>query len=267
MPGTPFSLVSRLLKGGLRNSLTILKWGPFGPATQENKNKNRLVPAKGVRAFPQPLRRRLCQGLPSLPSVQHSCPVLGKPPLSALGSRGSAGRHHSPPRPPRTPNGSLAARTELIEAEAPGRRLGPNNPNYLPLSPRGSSRGRPRSPESLATAGPQTHPKMTAFQTIMLFSDGAPLTPAGGSSCNLQKHRGSPQPRDPRPAPLTTTPGAVPFRDPPCAPGKQPPQAPFPNRRRLPLEVPHEAAPGRGRHGFSGVRGRAYTRVRGPCGS
>lgn len=31
-----------------------------------------------------------------------------------------------------------------------------------------------------------THPKMTAFQTIMLLSVGAPLTPAGGSSCNLQ---------------------------------------------------------------------------------
>lgn len=30
------------------------------------------------------------------------------------------------------------------------------------------------------------YPKMTAFQTIMLFSDGAPLTPAGGSSCSLK---------------------------------------------------------------------------------
>lgn len=26
---------------------------------------------------------------------------------------------------------------------------------------------------------------MTAFQTMILFSDGAPLTPAGGSSCSL----------------------------------------------------------------------------------
>lgn len=26
---------------------------------------------------------------------------------------------------------------------------------------------------------------MTAFHTIILFSDGAPLTPAGGSSCSL----------------------------------------------------------------------------------
>lgn len=31
-----------------------------------------------------------------------------------------------------------------------------------------------------------TNPKMTAFQTIMLFSDGAPLTPAGGSSWRLK---------------------------------------------------------------------------------
>lgn len=30
------------------------------------------------------------------------------------------------------------------------------------------------------------YPKMTAFQTMMLFSDGAPLTPAGGSSCSLK---------------------------------------------------------------------------------
>jgi len=27
---------------------------------------------------------------------------------------------------------------------------------------------------------------MTAFQIIMLLSVGAPLTPAGGSSCNLE---------------------------------------------------------------------------------
>lgn len=26
---------------------------------------------------------------------------------------------------------------------------------------------------------------MTAFHTMILFSDGAPLTPAGGSSCSL----------------------------------------------------------------------------------
>jgi len=31
-----------------------------------------------------------------------------------------------------------------------------------------------------------TNPKMTAFQTMMLFSDGAPLTPAGGSSWRLK---------------------------------------------------------------------------------
>lgn len=30
-----------------------------------------------------------------------------------------------------------------------------------------------------------TYPKMTAFHTMILFSDGAPLTPAGGSSCSL----------------------------------------------------------------------------------
>lgn len=27
-----------------------------------------------------------------------------------------------------------------------------------------------------------THPKITAFQSMILFSDGAPLTPVGGSS-------------------------------------------------------------------------------------
>ena len=30
---------------------------------------------------------------------------------------------------------------------------------------------------------------MTAFHNIMLFSPGAPLTPAGGSSCSLLKSR------------------------------------------------------------------------------
>ena len=30
-----------------------------------------------------------------------------------------------------------------------------------------------------------TYPNMTAFHNIMLLSVGAPLTPAGGSSCNL----------------------------------------------------------------------------------
>lgn len=29
------------------------------------------------------------------------------------------------------------------------------------------------------------YPNMTAFHTMILFSDGAPLTPAGGSSCSL----------------------------------------------------------------------------------
>lgn len=32
-----------------------------------------------------------------------------------------------------------------------------------------------------------SYPNMTAFHTMMLFSDGAPLTPAGGSSCSLHK--------------------------------------------------------------------------------
>lgn len=35
--------------------------------------------------------------------------------------------------------------------------------------------------------GVPSGPKMTAFHTMMLFSDGAPLTPAGGSSCSLLK--------------------------------------------------------------------------------
>ena len=30
-----------------------------------------------------------------------------------------------------------------------------------------------------------THPNMTAFHSIILLSVGAPLTPAGGSCCNL----------------------------------------------------------------------------------
>lgn len=30
-----------------------------------------------------------------------------------------------------------------------------------------------------------SYPNMTAFHTMILFSDGAPLTPTGGSSCSL----------------------------------------------------------------------------------
>lgn len=31
-----------------------------------------------------------------------------------------------------------------------------------------------------------SYPNITAFHCIILFSDGAPLTPTGGSSCNLR---------------------------------------------------------------------------------
>ncbi|BAT00211.1 Os07g0166850 [Oryza sativa Japonica Group] len=34
-----------------------------------------------------------------------------------------------------------------------------------------------------------THPKMTAFQSMMLLSCGAPLIPAGGSCCSRLKSR------------------------------------------------------------------------------
>ena len=34
-----------------------------------------------------------------------------------------------------------------------------------------------------------THPNITAFHSMMLFSVGAPLTPAGGSCCNLATER------------------------------------------------------------------------------
>ncbi len=33
-----------------------------------------------------------------------------------------------------------------------------------------------------------SHPNITAFHIMMLFSDGAPLTPAGGSSWSLGDH-------------------------------------------------------------------------------
>lgn len=33
------------------------------------------------------------------------------------------------------------------------------------------------------------YPNMTAFQIIMLLSVGAPETPVGGSSCNLQNKK------------------------------------------------------------------------------
>lgn len=35
----------------------------------------------------------------------------------------------------------------------------------------------------------ENYPNITAFQIIMLLSVGAPLTPAGGSSCNLVRQK------------------------------------------------------------------------------
>lgn len=35
----------------------------------------------------------------------------------------------------------------------------------------------------------KTHPNMTAFHIIMLFSVGAALTPAGGSCCSLKQRK------------------------------------------------------------------------------
>jgi len=58
---------------------------------------------------------------------------------------------------------------------------------------------------------PPTHPKMTAFHTMMLFSEGAPLTPAGGSSCSLQ---GTARAEAPAPPPPYSPPHS---RGRPCA--------------------------------------------------
>lgn len=55
---------------------------------------------------------------------------------------------------------------------------------FRPCPPPGDTEAAALAP---AAPGPRsTYPKMTAFHTMMLFSDGAPLTPAGGSSCNLR---------------------------------------------------------------------------------
>lgn len=199
------------------------------------EKENKQAPVSGRREAPLPpggaepaaLSRARVPASPAAPRKAT--------PRSARGSGGTAGRrrlgrHHSPPRPPRTPNASphppRRRGRELIEAEAPGRRLGPNNPDSLPLpppSPSAARRGGPaRVPQPSAAAGTQTHPKMTAFQTIMLFSDGAPLTPAGGSSCNLQKHTAAPLSAATRRRPPITTPRAARLRDPPCAPAGSP---------------------------------------------
>lgn len=38
-----------------------------------------------------------------------------------------------------------------------------------------------------STKSKRNYPNITAFHNMILFSVGAPLTPAGGSSCNLRK--------------------------------------------------------------------------------
>lgn len=40
---------------------------------------------------------------------------------------------------------------------------------------------------SMHTLSHDTYPNITAFQNIILLSEGAPLTPAGGSTCNLKQ--------------------------------------------------------------------------------
>lgn len=215
-------------------TLTILKWGPFGPATQRKKNKQ--APVSGRREAPLPPGAAEAAALsrarvPASPAAPRKAT-----PRSARGSGGNAGRrrlgrHHSPPRPPRTPNASphppRAAGKGANRGRGSGEAPRPQQPRLPspvppPIPLRRSSRGPAPVPQPPALAGTQTHPKMTAFQTIMLFSDGAPLTPAGGSSCNLQKHTAAPLSAATRRRPPITTPRAARLRDPPCAPAGSP---------------------------------------------
>lgn len=198
-------------------------------------------------------------------------PTSGKPPLPGLQShyqesfgapKPQAGRSATAPRPAplRTPNGSPGSGNRPNRRTGSGEAPRPNEPQIFLLSPRlrtGPIPAGTRVPQLSPPPGTQTHPKMTAFQTMMLFSDGAPLTPAGGSSCNLQGNNTGTS-RYPAPA-------ASPTRcRPRPAPRPQPPAPRVPGG--LPLEVPHETPPSRGGHVSSGVRGGAYTELSGPRG-
>lgn len=121
----------------------------------------------------------------------------------------------SVPRESQTPGLHVAALT-VLERGPLGPRGGKKQSTALPRGQPTSHRPPPppaaerRRPPPPAAPGPPTHPKMTAFHTMMLFSEGAPLTPAGGSSCSLWGTG-----RAEAPAPPPPPPGAASGR--PCA--------------------------------------------------
>lgn len=116
------------------------------------------------------------------------------------------------PRPPRHPQAHTCCRVYGSDTKAVSNRSRlPEQAKHQPRTPHlPSSKGVPSGleEEKQSTALPRwqpdsnppaaerpprppppslsTHPKMTAFHTMMLFSEGAPLTPAGGSSCSLR---------------------------------------------------------------------------------
>lgn len=130
MTGDPLPLPrGRLLKGGARNSLTIFKWGPFGPATQRKKNKQ--APVSGRREAPLP---------PGAAGAAEAAAALSR-------ARVPASRLH-PEKPSRAPLGVREATQAAAASAATTPHPAPLEPQMLPSPPppaaagKGANRGR-----------------------------------------------------------------------------------------------------------------------------
>lgn len=131
----------------------------------------------------------------------HPCPFSVPRPTPV--AKPTAGTHQGRVKPqqftPRKPNtGPVRSPALTVLERGPlGPRGGKKQSTALPRGQPGSHTPQPAPGGGTAPADPRrlpppaprprpTHPKMTAFHTMMLFSEGAPLTPAGGSSCSLR---------------------------------------------------------------------------------
>lgn len=114
---------------------------------------------------------------PRHPQAHTCCRVYGS-------DTKAVSNHSSLPRESQTPTPHAAL--TVLERGPLGPGEGKAKHSVTPLAARLQPPRRLSGPRGPPPPSLPTHPKMTAFHTMMLFSEGAPLTPAGGSSCSLR---------------------------------------------------------------------------------